>query len=152
MLREGYVVGAGDILLDETKARDNLGLVPRRIKDQHIVIVEDDTFIREALDDYFRDHNKVVSFLNAEETLAAEEQCRGASVFIIDYKLPGRNGIELFQHLRLRFPEAKYILITGEMSYEMADNTRKLGPDALMLKPFDFTILEDNLSTLVETP
>jgi DNA-binding NarL/FixJ family response regulator len=60
--------------------------------------------------------------------------------------------VELFQYLRLRFPQAKYILITGEMNYEMADNTRKLGPDALMLKPFDFTILEDNISTLVATP
>ena len=55
----------------------------------------------------------------------------------------------LFQHFRATFPKSKYILITGEMSYEMAESTRTLGLDALMLKPFDFMILEDNISGLL---
>jgi hypothetical protein len=37
------------------------------------------------------------------------------------------------------------------MNYEMAEETSKLGLDALMLKPFDFTILEDNISGLIST-
>ena len=57
--------------------------------------------------------------------------------------------IELFKHLQPEFPTAKYILITGEMSYEMAESTRQLGFDALILKPFDFMILEDNISGLL---
>ena len=122
----------------------------RRIKDQRIVVVEDDAFINEALKLYFDEHNEVSVFPSAEDALASEQQFEEVTVFIIDYKLPGKNGIELFQHLRLRFPAAKYILITGEMNYEVADSTRKLGPDALMLKPFDFMILEDNISSLVE--
>jgi len=123
--------------------------VPRRIKDQLIVIVEDDVFINEALDLYFKAENKVLAFSTAEEALAAEDQFEGVNVFIMDYKLPGKNGVELFQQLRTRFPKAKYILITGEMNYDVAENTRKLGLDALILKPFDFAILEDNISTLV---
>ena len=70
-------------------------------------------------------------------------------VFIIDYKLPGKDGITLFKELRERFPVAKYILITGEMSLDMVEKTRELGLDALMLKPFDFMILEDNISGLL---
>jgi DNA-binding NarL/FixJ family response regulator len=139
-------------LLAETYPRDNLNFVARRIKDQQIVIVEDDRFIKEALEDHFQEHNQVLAYSNAEDALDAQAKFEEANVFIIDYKLPRKNGVELFQYLRLRFPQAKYILITGEMNYEMADNTRKLGPDALMLKPFDFTILEDNISTLVATP
>jgi hypothetical protein len=38
------------------------------------------------------------------------------------------------------------------MSYDLAESTRRLGFDALILKPFDFGILEDNLSTLVAAP
>jgi DNA-binding response OmpR family regulator len=126
--------------------------VPRRIKDQRIVIVEDDVFINEALDLYFKAENKVFAYATAEEALAAEDQFEGVNVFIIDYKLPGKDGVELFQHLRLRYHRAKYILITGEMNYDVAENTRRLGLDALILKPFDFAILEDNISTLVSTP
>jgi DNA-binding NarL/FixJ family response regulator len=126
--------------------------VPRRIKDQRLVIVEDDAFISESLKTYFSLQNEVLLFASAEEAIAAEDQFEGVNVFIMDYKLPGKDGVELFQHLRLRYSKAKYILITGEMNYDLADNTRKVGIDALILKPFDFTILEDNISSLVAAP
>jgi two-component system response regulator GlrR len=142
----------GGLFLAEPGTGDNFGFVPRRIKDQHIVIVEDDAFVSDALDSHFKAQNEVRIFSSAEQALAEEEKLGDTNVFIIDFQLPGKNGIELFQYLRLRFARAKYILITGEMSYETADNTRKLGPDALMLKPFDFAILEDNICTLVEQP
>ena len=126
--------------------------MPRRIKEQRLVIVEDDAFISESLKIYFSLQNEVLMFPDAETALASEEQFGNVNIFIMDYKLPGKDGVELFQHLRLRYPKAKYVLITGEMNYDLADSTRKLGFDALILKPFDFTILEDNLSTLVAAP
>jgi two-component system response regulator GlrR len=126
--------------------------VPRRIKDQRLVIVEDDAFISESLKMYFSLQNEVLLFGDAESALAAADQFAGVNVFIMDYRLPGKDGVELFQQLRLRYPKAKYVLITGEMSYDLAESTRRLGFDALILKPFDFGILEDNLSTLVAAP
>jgi two-component system response regulator GlrR len=126
--------------------------VPRRIKDQRLVIVEDDAFISESLKMYFSLQNEVLLFSDAESALAAADQFAGVNVFIMDYRLPGKDGVELFQQLRLRYPKAKYVLITGEMSYDLAESTRRLGFDALILKPFDFGILEDNLSTLVAAP
>ena len=116
------------------------------------MIVEDDAFISESLKMYFSLQNEVLLFGTAEDALAAADQFERVNVFIVDYRLPGKDGVELFQQLRLRFPRAKYVLITGEMSYDLAESTRKLGFDALILKPFDFTILEDNLCALVATP
>ena len=121
----------------------------RRTKDQRLVIVEDDPFIRDSLVGYFSPHNQVLAFSNAEDAIAAQPKFAKVTVFIIDFILPGKDGVELFQLLRLRFSSARYIMITGEMSYEMAEETRKLGLDALILKPFDFSILEDNISALV---
>ena len=123
--------------------------MPRRIQDQSIVIVEDDSYISESLKDYFSERNQILTFASAEDALAAKAQLEGAKVFILDYKLPGTNGIELFKQLQASFPTAKYILITGEMSYDMAEASRNLGLDALILKPFDFAILEDNIFSLI---
>jgi len=123
--------------------------MPRQINGQRLVIVEDDALIRDSLTAFFGDRNSVKTYESAEEAIAAEADFQGTTVFIFDYKLPGKNGVELFQHFRSRFPKAKYILITGEMSYEMAEKTSTLGLDALMLKPFDFQILEDNISGLI---
>jgi two-component system, NtrC family, response regulator GlrR len=125
--------------------------MPRRVKAQNIVIIEDDADIGQALDVYFNVQNTVQVFASAEEALAAENKLAGTDVFIIDYKLPGKNGVELFHYLKTKIPTAKYILITGEMSYDLAEKTRELGLDALILKPFDFTILEDNISALTTT-
>ena len=123
--------------------------VPRYIKNQSIVVVEDDPYIGGALDAFLGDKNIVQTFESAEDALAATEHFRGVHVFIIDYKLPKMDGIELFKQLREQFPVAKYILITGEMSLDMVEKTRELGLDALMLKPFDARILEDNISGLL---
>jgi len=123
--------------------------VPRQIKNQSIVVVEDDPYIGGALDAFLGDKNIVQTFESAEDALAATEHFRGVGVFILDYKLPGKDGIELFKELREQFPAAKYILITGEMSLDMVEKTRQLGLDALMLKPFDARILEDNISGLL---
>lgn len=123
--------------------------MPRQIKNQSIVVVEDDPYIGGALDAFLGDKNIVQTFESAEDALAATEHFRGVGVFILDYKLPGKDGIELFKELREQFPAAKYILITGEMSLDMVEKTRQLGLDALMLKPFDARILEDNISGLL---
>jgi DNA-binding NarL/FixJ family response regulator len=125
--------------------------VARQIKDQNIVIVEDDVNVCEALETYFSAQNKVQTFASAEDAIAVAANFHDTDVFIIDYKLPEKNGVELFQHLRESFPEAKYILITGEMNYDLADRTRQIGFDALILKPFDVTILDDNISGLIAT-
>jgi two-component system response regulator GlrR len=123
--------------------------VPRHIENQSIVVVEDDPYIGGALDAFLGDKNIVQTFETAEDALGSIEHFRGVSVFILDYKLPGKDGIELFKELRDQFPAAKFILITGEMSLDMVEKTRDLGLDALMLKPFDARILEDNISGLL---
>jgi len=123
--------------------------VPRQIQNQSIVVVEDDPYIGGALDAFLGEKNIVQTFESAEDALAATSHFRGVGVFIIDYRLPGKDGIELFNELRTQFPAAKFILITGEMSYDMVEKTRQLGLDALMLKPFDARILEDNISGLL---
>jgi DNA-binding response OmpR family regulator len=138
-----------DILLAEANREGYFLPVLRRIKDQVLAIIEDNAQIKDSLADYFGGQNKVVAFSSAEEALAAASGLGDVQVFIIDYKLPGMDGSELFSRLRAQFPGAKYILITGEMNYEVAETNRELGWDALILKPFDFGILEDNISVLV---
>ena len=67
--------------------------VPRRIKDQSIVIVEDDPYICESLSIFLGEQNTVKTFPSAEEAMAAEGEFEDVKVFILDYKLPGKDGI-----------------------------------------------------------
>ena len=64
-----------------------------------VFLIEDDEiyseFIRKSLTDY-----KVKPFYTAEECLKELETGNTPGAIIIDYKLPGMNGIEFFQKVR----------------------------------------------------
>lgn len=121
----------------------------KQLADTNIVIVEDDVLISQSLVDYFGLSNQVHTFNAAELAIEALPQLGKVDIFIIDYRLPGINGIELFKQLRPSHPHSKFICISGEMSLELAQDAHRLGFDALILKPFDFTILEKNILNLI---
>ena len=123
--------------------------MPRQIKDQSIVVIDDDPYTSATIDAFLGEKNTVRIFGSAEAALEAVADLKTVGVFIIDYKLPGKDGVTLFHELRVLFPAAKFILITGEMSYDMLEQTRQVGLDALILKPFDVRILEDNICGLL---
>ena len=64
-----------------------------------VFLIEDDEiyseFIRKSLTDY-----KVKPFYTAEDCLKELDTANAPQVIIIDYKLPGMNGIEFFQKVR----------------------------------------------------
>ncbi|PAW79270.1 MAG: hypothetical protein B9S32_04780 [Verrucomicrobia bacterium Tous-C9LFEB] len=121
----------------------------QQLVDTSIVIVEDDVLISQSLVDYFGSRNQVHTFSAAELALEALPQLGKVDIFIIDYRLPGMNGIEFFKQLRSTRAQSKFICISGEMSLELAQDAHQLGFDALILKPFDFTILEKNILNLI---
>jgi two-component system nitrogen regulation response regulator GlnG len=114
-----------------------------------IVVVEDDVLIGEGLAASFEERNQVRLFTSGEGLRDALPQLGDIDVFILDYKLPGMNGVEAFHMLRPRYGQAKFVCITGEVSVELAQDIQALGFDALILKPFDFRILEKNILDLV---
>lgn len=116
---------------------------------KNLVIVEDDELISEAMTDYFGDANTVSTYETAEALIEALPLLQAADVFILDYRLPGMDGIELFKKLKPEHGSTKFVCISGEMSVELAQEAQTLGFDALILKPFDFHILEQNIAELL---
>ena len=55
---------------------------------------------------------------------------------IIDYRLPDKNGFDLFLELRKRNPKISGVLITSYGSKELKEKALQLGFDAYFDKPF----------------
>src|SRR5436305_1998131 len=117
----------------------------RELKDKIIYVVEDSIAIADMLSEWFRPQNTVLVSFSAEDALAKLEPVPPVDVFIIDYRLPQMNGVQFFETIRPSYPQAKFILISGEISLEMAASFQQIGFDALILKPFDLAILEKNI-------
>jgi DNA-binding NtrC family response regulator len=102
----------------------------------HIVIVEDNVETNNLLRDWLKLRFTVTCFLDAESTLRILPASDEKLVFLIDYNMPGENGLNLKKKLAPKFPNAKYVLISGLFDVKLMEAGRAAGFDALLPKPF----------------
>ncbi|HSI86672.1 MAG: response regulator [Candidatus Methylacidiphilales bacterium] len=120
--------------------------MPPSVQGLSIVIIEDEELTLSALVDQLSPRNKVQPFSSATNLQAAASFLGKVDLFIIDYLLhDGQNGIDLFREFHPLHPEAKFMLISGNIDRQLAETVLNVGFDALLMKPFDFSILEYNI-------
>jgi DNA-binding NtrC family response regulator len=115
----------------------------------HIVVVEDNVDANNLLRDWLKLHFKVTSFLDAETTLRLLPPSDDTTVFLIDYNMPGDNGLVLKKKLTTSFPNGKYILISGLLDENLAGQARAAGFDDLLPKPFGMPIVTQKIDALL---
>ena len=78
-----------------------------------VFIIEDDDIYAEFLKKSLRRKYKIHSFSNAEDCLVALKSIT-PDVFIIDYKLPGMSGMDLYEKIKAEINEkVKVIMLSG---------------------------------------
>lgn len=107
-----------------------------------ILIVEDETTLRESLRDWLTESGyKVETAGEGEAALKSiDDQDFGAA--ILDLRLPGKNGIEILRQAKAKRPGLKGIIITAYPSVETAVEAMKVGAIDYLPKPFDVNALE----------
>jgi DNA-binding NarL/FixJ family response regulator len=91
----------------------------------------------------------VTCFLDAESTLRIFPPSDDRVIFLIDYNMPGDNGIILKKKLVPRFPNAKYVLISGLFDAKLTEEGKKAGFDALVPKPFGMPAITQKIEDLL---
>ena len=107
-----------------------------------LLIVEDETIMRESLKDWLRDEGyEVETAAEGEEALQRIGK-REFGVVILDLRLPGRDGLEVLREATAQNPKLKGIIITAYPSVETAVEAMKMGAVDYMVKPFTPDALE----------
>ncbi|MDD4954854.1 MAG: response regulator [Candidatus Omnitrophica bacterium] len=106
---------------------------------KRILISDDDVEFCEEMREVFKANGYTVD--NESDGLSCERAVRKNSydIFILDYKMPGLNGIEISRIIKAKDPEAKVFIISGKHNIkEMleAENALHL-VDGFLNKPFD---------------
>jgi DNA-binding response OmpR family regulator len=117
-----------------------------------IIIVEDNVEANNLLRDWLTPYYPVECFFDAESTLRLVRPGNERIVFLIDYNLPGDNGIILKQKLLARFPKAKYILVSGLFEEKLTAAARAAGFDALLPKPFGMPMVTQKIEAMLGLP
>jgi DNA-binding NtrC family response regulator len=112
---------------------------------KNILIVEDDTGIREILEEILQEETIHQIFLAQDgESCLKMLQTATPSLFLLDYRLPDINGLELLDHIRRikGYEQTPVVLMSASLSREniTRDHLRYLR------KPFDL----DKLLQMVE--
>jgi len=117
-----------------------------------VLIVEDDPKVaRTLVKGLEADHFAADVVTNGEEALELVTQVDYDAV-VLDWKLPGVNGLAVLQRLRKAGSRARVMLLSANQ--ELADRVAALrsGADDYMTKPFSFEELRVRLDTLLRRP
>src|SRR5712692_6557788 len=110
-----------------------------------ILIVDDDAVICEVLGELFSLEHACRTADTAEKALTLLESGH-YDVAIVDISLPGMSGLELFGHIRQRWPETQVIIITGIDYHQYVENLIGMGAADYLVKPFQLQDVETSVA------
>ncbi len=73
---------------------------------------------------------------------------RGCDVVLLDYKLPGMDGLRLLEYIRKFWPDIRVVIVSGLRDDRLASSAREAGATACLSKDelVSFTVI-DSLAT-----
>lgn len=117
----------------------------------HVLIVDDDPELRSALRKYVEHTGWRVAEADSVEQATRFLSQHPVDMVIADYSMPGQNGLELFQRMRVQYPHIVRVLLTGHTDLHLALHALNRGlADRFLTKPWDelclLTILRDSMT------
>jgi CheY-like chemotaxis protein len=81
--------------------------------------------------------------------LEDESLARDVDLILLDYKMPGMDGLTLLCELRRREVRARCILISAFLNDEVRHRARMLGVERILDKPVDLSTMRKTLSDML---
>jgi len=116
------------------------------MKKLNILVVEDGKSQREMLRDFLKSEGHFV--MEAEDGEKAVQHVRNHhfDLLLLDYRMPGMDGMEVLKSVKSLNPEIDVVIITAHGTIETAVEAMKAGALDYIMKPLEF----DELLILVD--
>ena len=119
------------------------------LQDMKILLIDDDEWIRDSLRIFFEAEDCYVVVLETAEEGLAELKYQNYDLIIVDYKLPGLDGLEFLQRIQDKHADVMKVLITAYRSKSVISEARKLKIQGFIEKPFTSESLMASLEHLI---
>ena len=117
---------------------------------KHLLLVDDEAALREAIAERLADHGFVVEQAASGEDALARLAEFAFDIIITDLRLPGVDGRAVLEAALERYPDIIAIIITGFGTVKDAVNAIKQGAADFITKPFQFDALLHVLNSALE--
>jgi len=118
-----------------------------------VLVVDDDTLMREVLKALLRDDGFEVAgeARDGQSALAFLERTR-PDLVCLDVNMPGMSGIEVLKNVRSRYPAIRVVMITGDSSMSTVREAVGFGAVGYIIKPFKAGRVSASLHAALKTP
>lgn len=107
-----------------------------------VLVIEDETVLARNIQRYLTQFGfEVYSAANGASGLVQFDATR-PDLVLVDYNLPGMNGIDLLRHISSRDPSVKIIMFTAHGNVQVAVEAMKLGACDYLTKPLALSELK----------
>ena len=121
-----------------------------KLKDMKILLIDDDEWIRDSLGLYFEGEGcQLLALETAEEGIKALKK-KHYDIIMVDYRLPGMDGLEFLKRIQKTQPHALKVLITAYRSEGVLSQALKMGIQDFIEKPFTTKTIEESMTRLIE--
>jgi DNA-binding NtrC family response regulator len=117
---------------------------------RHLLIVEDEAPLRQAIAEQLVDHGYHVEQADSGEAAIARLADFAFDIIITDLRLPGIDGSSVVEAAVERYPDIVAIVITGYGTFKDAVNAIKRGAHDFVTKPFQIDALLHVLDSALE--
>jgi DNA-binding NtrC family response regulator len=116
-----------------------MGIPVAPAKTLRILVIDDESLVRWSLDEALTACGHTV--LTAADGRAAlgllADGARDSDVVVLDYRLPGDDGLTLLPKIRALVPTARVVLLTSYGSADLEARAHALGAARVVHKPID---------------
>ena len=122
----------------------------RKLKEMEILLIDDDEWIRDSLSIFFEGEGcRLMALETAEEGIEALRR-QEYDIIIVDYRLPGMDGLKFLKRIQGPHPDVLKILITAYGNKNVISDANRIGVQEFIEKPFTSKIIEDSLARLIK--
>jgi DNA-binding NtrC family response regulator len=100
-----------------------------------LFLIEDEATFAKNVASYLSRYGWDVETAPSAEEALERLATVGPDVIVLDFNLPGMNGLEALRVLRERVPEARVVMLTGHASIQLAVDAMKSGSADFLPKP-----------------
>jgi len=115
-----------------------------------VLIVDDEQLLVRTLSNVLRESGyRITTAGSAEEADRRAFADPAFDLIVLDNRLPGESGIEMIRRLREQDVSSKLILMTAYETPDVRAEAKRLKVDRYVRKPFDLTMLVDEVVGLI---
>ena len=115
-----------------------------------VLLVEDDSQIRQVIGDYFGRRDKIALDFAQEGNIGLTKFLNGSyDLIVLDIMMPGLDGFELCKIIRKK-SDVPIVFLTGKVREEDALYGYEIGADDYIVKPFSIAVLYSKLLAMLE--